>query len=164
MAYLIDSNVFIDAKNRYYGFELCPGFWDWLLSVHERGRLFSIEQVGWEIRDGGDDLTEWTAERAPGLFAPSTPAVRTALRQVNDWAAGQDYKAAAVRDFAGSADCYLVAHGLAGRHSVVTLETSSRSRTRVKIPDVCAAFDVECIDTFEMLRRENARFVLGAAP
>lgn len=28
--YLLDANVFIEAKNRYYGFDLAPGFWDWL--------------------------------------------------------------------------------------------------------------------------------------
>ena len=26
--YLLDANVFIEAKNRYYGFDFCPAFWD----------------------------------------------------------------------------------------------------------------------------------------
>jgi hypothetical protein len=30
MAYLLDANIFIEAKNHHYGFDLCPGFWDWL--------------------------------------------------------------------------------------------------------------------------------------
>lgn len=25
--YLIDSNAFIESKNRYYAFDICPGFW-----------------------------------------------------------------------------------------------------------------------------------------
>lgn len=28
MAYLLDANVFIQAKNRHYGFDFCPAFWD----------------------------------------------------------------------------------------------------------------------------------------
>ncbi|MBF0147506.1 MAG: DUF4411 family protein [Magnetococcales bacterium] len=28
--YLLDSNVFIEAKNRYYAFDICPGFWEWM--------------------------------------------------------------------------------------------------------------------------------------
>jgi hypothetical protein len=28
--FLLDSNVFIQAKNFYYGFDICPGFWKWL--------------------------------------------------------------------------------------------------------------------------------------
>jgi hypothetical protein len=30
MTYLLDANVFIEAKNRYYGLDFAPGFWDWL--------------------------------------------------------------------------------------------------------------------------------------
>ena len=26
--YLMDSDVFITAKNLYYSFDICPGFWD----------------------------------------------------------------------------------------------------------------------------------------
>lgn len=31
MQYLLDANVFIEAKNRYYGFDFCPAFWNWLI-------------------------------------------------------------------------------------------------------------------------------------
>lgn len=30
MTYLIDANVLIEAKNRYYAFDIAPGFWKWL--------------------------------------------------------------------------------------------------------------------------------------
>lgn len=26
--YIVDSDDFITAKNRYYAFGICPGFWD----------------------------------------------------------------------------------------------------------------------------------------
>lgn len=32
MSYLLDANVFMDAKNRHYGLDLCPAFWDWLIN------------------------------------------------------------------------------------------------------------------------------------
>lgn len=35
--YLIDSDVLITAKNSYYAFDLCPGFWKNLLDKHESG-------------------------------------------------------------------------------------------------------------------------------
>ena len=31
VAYLLDANVFIQAKNLYYGFDFCPAFWEWLV-------------------------------------------------------------------------------------------------------------------------------------
>ena len=46
MAYLLDANVFIQAKNLHYGFDICPAFWDWLDQQHARGLVFSVSQVG----------------------------------------------------------------------------------------------------------------------
>ena len=32
MAYLLDANIFIQAKNLHYGLDFCPVFWDWLIA------------------------------------------------------------------------------------------------------------------------------------
>ena len=32
MAYLLDANVFIAAKNLHYSLDFCPAFWDWLIA------------------------------------------------------------------------------------------------------------------------------------
>ena len=32
-AFLLDSDVFIAAKNAYYAFDICPGFWKGELAV-----------------------------------------------------------------------------------------------------------------------------------
>ena len=64
MAYLLDANVFIQAKNLHYGFDFCPGFWDWLQVQHAAGVVFSVEKVGTELAAGADDLSTWAARRA----------------------------------------------------------------------------------------------------
>lgn len=46
MAYLLDANVFIQAKNLHYGFDFCPAFWDWLIANNSQNKVFSIEKVG----------------------------------------------------------------------------------------------------------------------
>ena len=33
MSYLLDSDVFIQAKNLHYGFDVCPAFWDWFIAA-----------------------------------------------------------------------------------------------------------------------------------
>ena len=38
MAYLLDANVFIQAKNLHYGLDFCPAFWDWLIEAKPRAR------------------------------------------------------------------------------------------------------------------------------
>ena len=40
MKYLVDANVLIEAKNRYYAFDIAPGFWKWLDQAHAQGGLF----------------------------------------------------------------------------------------------------------------------------
>ena len=70
MAYLLDANVFIQAKNLHYGFDFCPAFWDWLLAQHGKGSVYSIEKVGDEIEAGGDDLADWAKARGAAFFVP----------------------------------------------------------------------------------------------
>jgi hypothetical protein len=68
MAYLVDANVFIAAKNLHYGLDFCPAFWDWLAREHAAGMVFSVEKVVDELRAGGDELAEWVA-RMPDAFS-----------------------------------------------------------------------------------------------
>ena len=63
MAYLLDSNVFIQAKNLQYGFDFCPAFWDWLEQAHAAGGLHSIRHVGDELSPGEDELAGWADGR-----------------------------------------------------------------------------------------------------
>ena len=35
--YLLDANVFIQAKNQYYGFDIVPAFWAWLIAANGAG-------------------------------------------------------------------------------------------------------------------------------
>jgi len=160
MAYLLDTNVFIEAKNRYYGFEICPGFWDWIDAENAAGRLFSIEKVGDELRAGEDALADWAKARGTELFLAPDPAVLPALGTVSSWSKGQGYEPAAITTFLEKADLYVVAHALAHRHVVVTQEVPSDSPKRIKIPNACIGVDVKCVGPFEMLRTSKARFVL----
>lgn len=45
MAYLIDTDIFIAAKNLHYGMDFCPAFWEWLVESNYAGKLLSIEAV-----------------------------------------------------------------------------------------------------------------------
>ena len=49
--YVLDSNTFIDAKNRYYGFDIVPSFWNELIS-HSRGNILTIDHIKNEIMSG----------------------------------------------------------------------------------------------------------------
>lgn len=161
MAYLLDANVFIQAKNLHYGLDFCPAFWEWLLTENNHGRVFSIEKVGDEIEAGADELADWAVARGADFFLPADAALLTTLGAVSGWVTQQHYEPAAVNTFLQVADYYLVAHALAHGHTVVTHEIPASSARKIKIPNVCIGMGVRCITPFEMLRHERARFVLG---
>ena len=163
MAYLLDANVFIAANNLHYGLDFCPAFWDWLVAGHESERVFSVEKVGDEVLAVGDELSKWAESRGDSFFLPPDASVFPALAEVSAWANDQAYEPAAVNTFLQVADYYLVAQALAGRHTVVTHEVPSASPRKIKIPDACIGLGIKCMTPYEMLRRERARFVLGAA-
>lgn len=160
MAYLLDANVFIQAKNLHYGFDFCPAFWEWVERENDAGRVFSIERVGDELKAGADDLAAWADRRGNALFLPPDAAMLTALPQVSTWVASQNYAPAAVNTFLQVADYYLVSRALAHGDVVVTHEVAAASINKVKIPNVCIGLGIKCMTPFEMLRAERARFVL----
>ena len=161
MAYLLDANVFIQAKNLDYQLDVCPAFWNWLLAENEAGRVFSIEKVSDEIKAAHDELAQWAAARSKTFFLTPDPAMLSALTFVSNWVSGQEYEAAAVSTFLQGADYYLVAHALAHSHTVVTPELATESIRTIKIPNLCSGLGIKCITPSEMLRRERAHFVSG---
>lgn len=161
MAYLLDANVFISAKNLHYGLDFCPAFWDWLIAQNHAGRVFSIEKVGDEVQAGADELSQWAADRGDGFFLKPDPMVFPSLASVSRWVSGQKYDMAAISTFLQIADYYLVSHAHASGYTVVTHERPRASPKIIKIPDVCIGMAIKCMTPFEMLRRERARFVLG---
>ena len=162
MAYLLDSDVFIRAKNDHYGFDICPGFWDWLDQANAAGMVHSIEAVYGELAAGDDDLSNW-AKAHKDFFLPTTQDELAAIAAVNRWATNSpDYEPAAKAEFASAADSFLIGHAVAGGHTVVTHEVISDGRRRIKIPNAAIANGASHVNPFRMLRAEGARFVLSA--
>jgi hypothetical protein len=161
MAYLLDANVFIQAKNLHYGFDFCPAFWEWLIVNNTAKKVFSIEKVGDEIEAGDDDLADWADQHRSSFFLKPDSTMLPALGSVSDWSTSQSYEPAAVSTFLQIADYYLVAYALAYKHTVVTHEVAAYSTKKIKIPNACIGLGIKFMTPYEMLRYERARFILG---
>jgi hypothetical protein len=158
--YLLDANIFITAKNSHYGFDIVPGFWDWLDKSHNAKILCSIEAVWNEIDIGKDDLTTWAAARR-ALFVKPDAKVTPSLTAVAAWASAGAFTNAAVADFLASADYELVAYAHAYKHVVVTYEQPQpNAKKRILIPNACLGVGVKWMNPYTMLRNESAKFVL----
>lgn len=160
--YLLDANVFIQSNQAHYGLDFVPGFWHWLDRSFEAGLLRSILPIGTEIAAGNDSLSTWAAAR-PSLFVPIDEACGPSLAAVASWANSGHFTQAAVNQFLGVADYQLVSYAHAHGLKVVTMEKSEpAAKKKVKIPDACIAHGVDWATPFQMLRDEQASFVLGA--
>lgn len=161
--YLLDANAFIEAKNRYYGFDLCPGFWDSLISQHGNKRVFSIDRIADELCEQKDEIEQWVNDRAPQTFFKKTEdqAVIDKFQEMTNWVFGQtQFLDAAKAEFASVADGWVVAYAAVNGLVVVTFEQyEPQVKRRVPIPNVCVEFDVEYVDTFAMLRDLGEKFI-----
>jgi hypothetical protein len=108
MAYLLDANVFIQAKNLHYGLDFCPAFWEWLIASNQARRVFSIEKISDEIAAGDDELSKWAAERGDGFFLNPDPSMLTVFGSVSSWIANQHFDQAAIATFLQVADYYVI--------------------------------------------------------
>lgn len=173
--YVLDANVFIEAHQRHYAFDICPAFWDALLQQHDLERVFSIDKVKSEIvkakgnaKDQDDfqedKLSNWARVQAPSTLFKETTGNDTveAFSMMVKWVQNeQQFTQNAKAEFASVADGWLIAYARANNLVVVTHESyRPEAKASVKIPNVCLEFGVDYCNTFDMLRELKAQFVL----
>jgi hypothetical protein len=167
---VLDASVFIGAHRTYYSFDFCPGFWICLLLHFHGGTLWSIDKVRDELLDMSkskdvkpDALYKWTKAAPRELFVPSSERpVVTAYKEIMAWVQNEpQFMSAAVSEFAAEADGWLIAYAYVRGAVVVTQEVLAPDvRKRVPIPNVCQQFNVDYLNTFEMLRQLGVQFDL----
>jgi len=154
LQYILDANTFIEASNRYYAYDVAPGFWRSIEYHGAQGTLASLDRVRDELREG-EDMVQWKKGSGKHLFLSSNePDVISAYREVVRWVHGQDrFRPEAKAAFADIADAWLIAYAKAkGVFLVTHEEPAPQAKKKVKIPDVCRAFGVIWKNTFAMLR------------
>ena len=159
--FALDANVFIEAHQRYYGLDLCPGFWTCLCDYSRKQRVVSIDRVRGELLAGRDALAQWVKEGPDGLFVPSDePNVSDAFAEMMAWVQGNgQFRGEAKAEFAGAADGWLAAYARVHDAVVVTHEQYNPSvKRRVPLGNVCREFKILQQDTFQMLRELDVQF------
>lgn len=161
--YLIDTNIFIESAFRFYAFDICPGFWEFLEKCSESDSVKSIDKVYDEITSNKPELQDFKEKLKNAGFFLSTENIKfESHRKVSQTLLKMGYTEIAIRHFSGDADFFLVALAHQESYTIVTHEvkSSGNTRNRIKIPDVCEKLEICCIDVAEFLRCERAKFVL----
>ena len=149
--YCLDTSALIQPWNTYYSMDLCPEYWDVLDDLGKRGVVFCTQEVRREIQKGDDDLFAWVKER-DFLFREMTEEVQQNLRHIVE----KHRELVDTKKDRSIADPWVIAHAMAEKATVVTKE--GFAPRRIKIPDVCSALRVRCVDDFQFLREAGVRF------
>jgi len=161
MEYCLDANIFIQAKNFHYHFDICPGFWAWL--DHEKGTVGSITPICNELQAGNDVLTDWAVKTKPtGFFmeAAEEPVQKT-VGDISTYVTS-NFKPHVAAEFLSGADPWLIAYSYVHNCTVVTHETyEPAAKRKVFIPVICEEFGVAYTDCYSMLLSLGASFVLN---
>lgn len=158
--YVLDANVFIEAFKRYYAFDLVPTFWDTLEDLASTQKIVSVDRVFDELMKETDDLSNWIEEHIDYAFKPTdSNEVIINYGELQNWVNNQSQFTPAARDeFADpkNADGWLVAYAIEHDLTIVTHEVfDAEIKKKVKIPNLCEAFDINYLDTFQMLRESK---------
>lgn len=160
MLYLLDANVLIDANRDYYPLDRVPEFWNWLQHKAAAGELKVPLEIYEEITAGSGDLVDWLKQRVikRDLLLKEEPDPDLIDRVVSTGYASDltDLEVNKV-----GRDPFLIAYALAKRNErwVITNEASKPAKQRANrhIPDVCSAVQVNCDNTFFLIRTLNFR-------
>jgi hypothetical protein len=152
VSYCIDTNIFIDAGERYYPPDIVPGFWENLDSLIEAGRVKAPEMLIEELEHKSDNWRQWVYDRKEKMIVPMDMPQVDALKRVM-----AVYQAQSTSVNRVTGDPFFIALALAQGLTVVTSE--SERKGKVKIPRICTALGVQSISLLELMRREGWRLV-----
>ena len=160
--YVLDANIILAAWHDHYPIDLYPGFWLCLENYSVEGKLNIIDRVRDEIISP-DVLIEWIDRNWNSPFASTqNQDVAGAFADMQNWVQSNPrFLPVAKNDFAVTADGWLAAYAMTFGAVVVTNEVfDPNTRRRVPLPDLCKRFNIECVNTIDMLRALGVRFDL----
>lgn len=152
--YWVDSDSLIRSKNDFYGFDIAPGFWEFLKQNIIDGIIASPLRVYKELTDHSeDDLLSWVRplKQDGFFFIDPSKAVQECMREVSDYVNGR-YPSYWATKWLDEADPWLISHAKAQGGKIVTFEVSAPKSKEPKIPDVADYFEVKTLTIFEMAR------------
>lgn len=159
--YLIDSNFWIDAR-RFYPIDIFPSFWDNMQNLIEGNIAIIHQSVFEEITRKEDFITTWLRSFKGYEVMPISDSAFEKFLEFCTWAkdAKQGFTNFAIDQFEQSnrADAWLCSEAATSNLIIVTAETPSNSLNKIKIPNVCKAFNINYVDNFDFMRTHNFVF------
>jgi len=156
--YCFDSNILIQAWQKYYSPKYCPDYWIVLNQLGYENRIFISEMVYDEITRTDGDLSKWLKLSKIPVHKISEPVTKCLERiyQKNPL-----HKFLVDSTKARSlADPWVIAHAISEKAIVVTKEekVTSPNSNKIKIPNVCDNMGIRWINDFKFIEEINIKF------
>lgn len=158
--YLFDANIFIEAKNRYYAFDIVPAFWSWMERVVGED-VRTIIPVRDELLVKDDELGNWFKARknADWILPVDDEKTQLAFAHIAAELSTSDYNTPGVEKFLSGADPWLIAKAQVLGGVIVTHEVPNvGAKKRVPLPNLCVSQNISCINTFDIMRKNSPSF------
>lgn len=157
--YLLDSNYWIYGM-RAYPLDLFPSFWDKMESHIVNSDVVIHQTVLDEIRCKDDTLKTWFDSLKSYKPMKTSKNIMPDYLKIIGWAENAGYTKEAIAEFEDQsrADAWLCAESKLNNYVLVTNEKRSNSKNKIKIPNVCDQFNIDCIDNFSFMRSFNFKF------
>ena len=155
MIYCIDTSSLIAAWYERYPIENFPKFWDRVDGLIFEKRMVSPIDVFIETKKRSAELHMWLKSRKADVFLELDDAVQNEALNI----LARFPRLVGEKKLNTSADPFVIAFALVNGGLVVTEEKPTGSDRKPHIPDVCAAFGVECKSLIDMIRTE--KWVVG---
>jgi len=165
--YILDTNFFIQSHRITYPLDVATTFWEKVKKLFNEEKILSIDKVRDEIFNNDDELKIWIENNLSDEFFKSTDTQEVIVnyQRVVQWANSRSnhYVQNAINDFLRyeNADAWLIAYALTINEDckIVTQEKSDPNRkSKIKIPDVCFAFNIKPRNIIDMFRELGEKF------
>jgi len=158
ISYCLDSNVLIQAWQKYYSPVYCPTYWDVLNELGDEDKIFIPSMVYDEIVITDDDLSDWL-KKSNIKVKPITSDVTQTLKSI--YAADPSHKHLVDNKKGRSlADPWVIAHAIKESAIVVTKEekVTALNSKKMKIPNVCENMGIDWITDYQMVEQLGIKF------
>lgn len=163
--FIVDSSIFITAKNLYYPFDIAPSFWEQMKTIIVQEDIILLDVVRDEIYRQEDSIKDWMKSISDLKFhsikdEKMLDGYKTVLSYIQSSGL---FKEKALRAWSDryTADPWLISAAIEYNGIIITFEKDNSNpkdrspKTKIKIPQVASAFGIECQDLNYLMREKH---------
>ncbi|BCP04614.1 DUF4411 family protein [Mycobacterium paraintracellulare] len=151
--YSFDTSAILNGRRDLFRPTVFHTLWAQIEDAIEAGQIRSVDEVRNELNRRDDDARQW-ADAQSDLFVPLELPIQQSAAQILNL----HPRLVSQGGRRSAADPFVIALAMVRSGTVVTQETATGNLDRPRIPDVCAAIGVPCLNLMEYIEAQGWTF------